>query len=136
MNTKISRVNYLHCDVSDIRRHLSNSLINKWQHPILIIDDASHQYQHSLNILNFFDEISSPGDYIIIEDGSISIMEAEEQYDGGPHRAIYEFITKRNDEYEIDRARCDRFGHNVTWNIDGYIRRLAQARCIVHELTC
>ncbi len=123
---KDHRINYLHCDVSDIRAHLPDTLVGKWQHPLLMIDDASHQYQHSLNILHFFDEISSPGDYIIIEDGSASIMDAEDQYDGGPHRAIYEFMTQRNDEYEIDRARCDRFGHNVTWNIDGYIRRLAK----------
>jgi cephalosporin hydroxylase len=53
-------------------------------------------------------------------------MDAEDQYDGGPHRALHEFITQRDKDYQIDRARCDRFGHNVTWNVDGYIRRVAK----------
>jgi cephalosporin hydroxylase len=121
---KDPRVNFLQCDINDIRAYLSDAVISKWQSPILMIDDASHQYRHSLNILNFFDEISSPGDYIVVEDGSISIMDAEDQYEGGPHRALFEFIMSRNEEYEIDRARCDRFGYNVTWNVDGYIRRV------------
>jgi cephalosporin hydroxylase len=123
---KDPRVSFLHCDVSDIRTYLSDELVSRWKHPILMIDDASHQYQHSLNILNFFHEISRPGDYVIVEDGSSSIMDAEAQYDGGPHRALYEFVIRKSDEYEVDRARCDRFGHNVTWNIDGYIRRVVK----------
>jgi cephalosporin hydroxylase len=110
---KDARVNFLYCDVDNIRAYLGGTEISKWRSPILMIDDASHQYQHSLNILNFFDEISVPGDDIVVEDGSIAIMDAEDQYDGGPHRAVHEFITNKGDEYEIDRNRCDRFGHNV-----------------------
>lgn len=117
------RVHFVHCDISDIDAHLDRGLVAGWQHPILMIDDASHQYRHSLNILRFFDRVSLPGDYMIVEDGIISIMDAEAQYDGGPHRAIHEFMLDRGADYEIDRARCDRFGHNVTWNVDGYIRR-------------
>lgn len=119
-----SRVNFIHCDISDIDVHLDATLIAGWQRPILMIDDASHQYRHSLNILRFFDRISQPGDYMIVEDGIISIMDAEAQYEGGPHRAIHEFMLARGTDYEIDRDRCDRFGHNVTWNVDGYIRRI------------
>jgi cephalosporin hydroxylase len=120
------RVNYVHCDISDIDAHLSQDFIKTWQHPILMIDDASHQYRHSLNILRFFDRVTQPGDYMIVEDGSASIMDAEPQYEGGPHRAIYEFMLERGTDYEIDRARCDRYGHNVTWNTDGYIRRISR----------
>ena len=119
------RVRFVRCDIGDIRSHLSEEMISSWQRPLLFIDDASHQYRHSLNILKFFDEISKAGDYIIVEDGIISIMDAEGQYEGGPHRAIHEFLAGRGAEFVIDRKRCDYFGHNVTWNVDGYIRRVA-----------
>lgn len=118
------RVNFLRCDISDIDAYLDAAFVSGWVHPILMIDDASHQYRHSQNILRFFDRISQPGDYIIVEDGIISVMDAEPQYEGGPHRAIHEFMMGRGEDFEIDRARCDRFGYNVTWNIDGYIRRV------------
>lgn len=118
------RIEFIKCDISDITNYITSPITEKWEKPLLFIDDASHQYQHSLNILNFFDTVSASGDYIIVEDGIISIMGAEAQYDGGPHRAIFEFLANRGNDYEIDRARCDYFGHNVTWNIDGYIRRL------------
>ena len=119
-----SRITFVTCDISDIDAHLDATFVSSWKHPILMIDDASHQYRHSLNILRFFDRISEPGDYMIVEDGIISIMDAEPQYEGGPHRAIREFMLQRSKDFSIDRARCDRFGYNVTWNIDGYIRRV------------
>lgn len=121
------RFTYMHCDAGDIRAHLSDEFMAGLARPLLFIEDASHQYRHTLNVLEFFDEVSQPGDYIIVEDGIISIMDAEPQYDGGPHRAIYEFLRAHRADYEIDRARCDRFGYNATWNIDGYIRRIAKS---------
>jgi len=120
------RIRFIQCDVGDIGRYMPRHIVDSWEKPILFIDDASHQYKHSLNILHFFDEVSSVGDYIIVEDGIISIMDAEEQYEGGPHRAIHEFIAKRGEEFLIDRKRCDYFGYNVTWNIDGYIQRVGR----------
>jgi cephalosporin hydroxylase len=118
------RINFVKCDVSNIRSYLSDTFISSFLHPILMIDDASHQYRDSLKILNFFDEISNIGDYMIVEDGIASVVDEDAQYDGGPHRAIFEFLELRGADYEIDRARCDRYGHNVTWNIDGYIKRV------------
>lgn len=120
------RVTFHFCDISNIDAYLNAAFVLSWEHPVLVIDDASHQYRHSLNILRFFDRISQVGDYIIVEDGIISIMDAEPQYEGGPHRAIHEFMLARGEDFEIDRARCDRFGYNVTWNIDGYIRRVSR----------
>jgi cephalosporin hydroxylase len=65
------------------------------------------------------------GDYLAIEDGSLSYMPGYPQhYGGGPLRAIHEFLAAHPGEYRIDRERCDFFGRNVTWNVDGYIARL------------
>ncbi|MHB1106659.1 MAG: CmcI family methyltransferase [Lutibacter sp.] len=59
---------------------------------ILIIEDASHLYKDSLGILNKFYSIVSKDSYFIIEDGIINELGLEKEYDGGPLRAIREFL--------------------------------------------
>jgi cephalosporin hydroxylase len=51
-------------------------------------------------------------------------MRVADSYDGGPLRAIHEFLARTAPRYEIDRSLCDYFGPNVTWNVDGYLRRV------------
>ena len=64
------------------------------------------------------------GESIVIEDGILTDMRVADQYGGGPLHAIHEFLAKHRGAYEIDRALCDTFGRNVTWNVDGYLRRV------------
>ena len=52
-------------------------------------------------------------------------MRAEDRYDGGPLRAIRDFLARSGGRFEVDRSLCDYFGHNVTWNVDGYLRRVS-----------
>jgi cephalosporin hydroxylase len=61
---------------------------------------------------------------ITLEDGIISLIMDEEDFDGGPFQATHTFLAAHPDVYQIDRERCDRFGRNVTWNLDGYILRV------------
>jgi cephalosporin hydroxylase len=118
------RIDFRFCDVSDVSAHISDAFVQALARPILVIEDASHMYQHVLNVLNFFDRWSQPGDYMIVEDGVISIVDAEDQYEGGPYQALHDFLDRQPEgRYEIDRARCDFYGENVTWNPDGYIKR-------------
>ena len=50
---------------------------------------------------------------------------AERRVDPALWRRIRElFDEKVSGRYEIDRSLCDYFGHNVTWNVDGYLRRV------------
>ena len=93
--------------------------------PLLVIEDSSHLAGTTAAVLDFFDPWLRPGEYIVIEDGILTAMRAAETYDGGPLRAIHEFLTRAGDRYEIDRTFCDYYGHNVTWNVDGYLRRIA-----------
>jgi cephalosporin hydroxylase len=76
-------------------------------------------------VLDFFDQWLRPDEYIVIEDGILTAMRVADSYDGGPLRAIHEFIARTNGRYEIDRMLCDYFGTNVTWNVDGYLRRVS-----------
>src|SRR5258708_34070910 len=50
-------------------------------------------------------------------------------YEGGPLRAIHDFLARTGGRYEGDRGLCDYFGRNVTWNVDGYLRRVGWAAC-------
>jgi cephalosporin hydroxylase len=92
--------------------------------PLLIIDDASHFYEDVLTLLNFFHPGLRRGDYLIVEDGILDQLGWKDKYFGGPVRAIREFLDQHPDDYTIDRARCDAFGKNVTWNVEGYIERV------------
>ncbi|MEZ6029995.1 MAG: CmcI family methyltransferase [Hyphomonadaceae bacterium] len=92
--------------------------------PLLIVEDASHDYDQSLATLRFFDPVMRCGEYIVIEDGIIEAMQAADRYQGGPSKAIDEFLEEAAGRYAIDTAYCDYFGYNVTWNTNGYLRRL------------
>jgi cephalosporin hydroxylase len=63
-------------------------------------------------------------EYLLIEDGICNSFNNEARYDGGPIRAIAEFLGEQPLRYEIDTRFCDFFGYNVTWNPNGYLRRL------------
>jgi cephalosporin hydroxylase len=91
--------------------------------PWLVVEDADHQYQTTLEVLRFFDHRLVAGEYLVVEDGIISDMLLADRYAGGPARAIDEFVRASDGRYATDRRYCDYFGHNVTWNADGYLRR-------------
>lgn len=94
------------------------------ERPLLVVEDSDHHCSTTMAVLDYFDRWLRPGEYIVIEDGILSDMRVAEQYGGGPLRAIHEFLARRPGRYEIDRSLCDYFGRNVTWNVDGYLRRL------------
>jgi len=89
---------------------------------ILVIEDGSHMYEDSLAALNKFAPFVSSGSYYIVEDGIINNLGRKKEYDGGPIRAIKEFISTNN-EFSVDKKWCNFFGINVTFNIYGYLLR-------------
>ena len=90
---------------------------------ILIIEDASHIFKDSIGILNKFHEIVSVDSYFIIEDGIINELGLETSYEGGPLKAIREFLPS-HPEYIVDRKWCDMFGKNATFNVNGYLKKI------------
>lgn len=90
---------------------------------ILIIEDSTHYYKDTLDILNLFSKRINVGSYFIIEDGIIDKLGLKNTYFGGPVKAINEFL-KQNDDYIIDKKWCDFFGTNATFNINGYLKRI------------
>lgn len=90
---------------------------------ILIIEDASHLYSDTLGALNKFYSVVSKDSYFIIEDGIINELGFEKKYDGGPLRAIREFLPN-HPEFVVDRKWCDMFGKNATFNVNGYLKKI------------
>jgi len=90
---------------------------------ILIIEDASHMYEDTIGVLNKFHELVSLNSYFVIEDGIINELGLEKQYEGGPLRAIREFLPN-HPEYIVDRKWCDMFGENATFNVNGYLKKI------------
>ncbi len=90
---------------------------------ILIIEDASHMYEDTIGILNKFHKLVSKDSYFIIEDGIINELGLEKKYNGGPLRAIREFLPNHS-EFVVDRKWCDMFGVNATFNVSGYLKKV------------
>jgi len=89
---------------------------------VLIIEDSSHTYENTLNILRIYHCLVSKGSYFIVED-SITNHGLDFPNDfqaGGPYEAI-EVFMKENGNFIIDRDK-ERF--IITWNPKGYLKRI------------
>lgn len=49
---------------------------------------------------------------------------AYEAFEDGPNQAVATFLSERPDAYRIDSSLCDHFGYNVTYNPNGWLRRV------------
>lgn len=90
---------------------------------ILVIEDAAHSYECTRGAMDKFASVVSVGSYFIIEDGIVNDLEMEKLFEGGPLKAIREFLPN-HPEYIVDREYCDMFGKNATFNVNGYLKRI------------
>jgi cephalosporin hydroxylase len=91
---------------------------------ILIIEDGSHLYEDVLATLHKFSSFVSKNSYFIIEDGIVTELGRAKEFNGGPQKAIAEFL-KTNKNFIVDRKWCDFFGHNATFNVNGYLKKIS-----------
>lgn len=85
---------------------------------ILVIEDSSHTFENTLNVLRTFSPLIPPGGYFIVED-SICHHGLNEGPLPGPYEAIEAFV-RENHLFEIDRSKESFL---ITWNPKGYLRR-------------
>ncbi|CAN1212289.1 hypothetical protein TUMEXPCC7403_18925 [Tumidithrix helvetica PCC 7403] len=112
------RVTFLGGDGRRLETVFSPEFLKALPRPLLVIEDADHTYETTSKVLEFFHPYLRQGEYILVEDG----MTCE-----GALKASKEFLDTRGDAYEVDRNYCDFFGTNVTWNINGYLRKTKDA---------
>jgi cephalosporin hydroxylase len=118
-------ITFLRGDARRLEEVLTHDVMQSIERPLLVVEDSNHMSGTTAAVLDFFDRWLRRDEYIVIEDGILTAMRVANTYDGGPLRAIYEFIDRTHGRYEIDRSFCDIFGTNVTWNVDGYLRRVS-----------
>jgi len=84
----------------------------------LVIEDSSHTYENTLQVLRTFSVLVKPGGYFIVEDG-ICHHGLDIGPIPGPFEAIESFIAE-NSEFAIDRS-LESF--LITWNPKGFLKR-------------
>lgn len=103
------------------KNYNTESLLN--YKTILIIEDGSHQYKDTLATLNKFAPFVSKDSYFIVEDGIVNELGWEKEFNGGPQKALKEFL-ERNSSFIVDKKWCDFFGVNATFNVNGYLKKI------------
>jgi cephalosporin hydroxylase len=116
-----ARVTFHTGDARALGATLTPGLLATLPRPWLVIEDSDHQYLTCRNVLEFFAARLRPGEYLVVEDGILEDLGRAAQYDGGPNRAIREFLAAHPGEYVIDTGMCDFFGPNFTFNTNGYL---------------
>lgn len=86
---------------------------------VLIIEDSSHTYKNTLNVLKTFSPLVTRGSYFIVED-SICHHGLNVGPKPGPYEAIESFL-KENKNFISDREK-ERF--LVTYSPKGYLKRI------------
>jgi len=117
------RIRFLQGDVRDLDNVLVARVLERLAHPWLVLEDSAHSYEGCTAALEFFEARMKPGDMLAIEDGVLDDLGMSAKYNGGPNRAIEEFLNARPDSFEIATEYCDMFGTNATYNPNGYLRR-------------
>ena len=120
------RITVLKGDAAALADVLSPELVSSFERPLLVIDDSAHYYDTTTAVLTFFHPILHAGDYIVIEDGVVDQIHEPfyRRYENGPNRAVAAFLEQHHDAYIVDRDLCDFYGKNVTYNPNGWLRRV------------
>lgn len=121
------RVTYMEGNGRALQEILTPAFINSLPRPLLVIEDADHSYETSKHVLEFFHPYLKLEEYIVIEDGIISDLVQDASYNIGPHKALKEFLSEHEDEYEIDSSYCDYFGYNLTWCTNGFLKKVKES---------
>ncbi|MBN2427406.1 MAG: hypothetical protein JXK94_03620 [Deltaproteobacteria bacterium] len=86
---------------------------------VLVIEDSSHTFENTLNVLQKYSTFIPVGGYFIVEDG-ICHHGLNTGPKPGPYEATEAFI-KETPNFIIDSQKEDFL---VTWNPHGYLRRI------------
>ena len=108
------RISLITGDACEVFEFVKARVNNKQK--ILIIEDSSHTYENTLNILRLYSTLSKKGSYLIVED-SICHHGLNIGPKPGPYEAVEQFI-KENKSFIIDRTKETFL---LTWNPKGFL---------------
>ena len=110
------RVTFIQGSGRELGTVFADAFLAALPRPLLVIEDADHSYETTTAVLNFFHGRLRPGEYVVVED----TMTSPPALTG-----LQQFLAAHPLEYEVDPRYCDHFGNNVTWCVNGFLRRLA-----------
>lgn len=87
---------------------------------VLVIEDSSHTFENTLNVVRLYSSLVSINGYLIVED-SICRHGLDVGPTPGPYEAIEAFVAE-NVDFVIDR---DKESFVITWNPKGFLKRLS-----------
>ncbi|WP_053424585.1 CmcI family methyltransferase [Rheinheimera sp. KL1] len=87
---------------------------------VLVIEDSSHTFENTLNVVRLYSSLIPEHGYLIVED-SICHHGLDVGPSPGPYEAIEAFVTE-NTDFVIDR---DKESFVITWNPKGFLKRLS-----------
>ena len=87
---------------------------------VMVIEDNSHEYQDTLDVLRTYSPLIGIGKYFIVGD-SICHHGVDVGPKPGPYEAIETFV-RMNPKFVVDRTRES---YCITWNPKGYLKRAA-----------
>lgn len=90
---------------------------------ILVIEDGSHTYEDTIGALKKLSPLVSLNSYLIVEDGIVSKLGVKKEFNGGPLKAIREFLSGYK-SFVNNTDYSDFFGKNATFNVRGYLKRI------------
>jgi cephalosporin hydroxylase len=108
------------CDLSPTLDAIMPSV----QRPLLVIEDSSHEAAATAAVMRYFHTWLRPGEMIVIEDGNANDLYPGRFPCGGPLAGVASFMADHGAAYSQAVEYRDFFGINVTWNLDGYWRRI------------
>lgn len=112
------RIEFLRGDACELYQDVVNKIPDGAR--VMIIEDSSHTYENTLNILNTYAALVSKGCYFIIEDTVCDHGLESEPHAPNAFEAVEAFVAENRD-YEIDR---ERESFILTWNPKGYLKRV------------
>jgi cephalosporin hydroxylase len=86
---------------------------------VMVVEDSSHTYSNTLNVLRNYNSFVSVGSYFIVEDG-ICKYQFIDGPKPGPYDAVTDFL-KENNNFVVDKSR-EKF--IITYNPNGYLKRV------------
>ena len=129
---KPNNVTFIEGDVNKISQIFPPEKLEGLQHPWVVIEDVHFNLSGTME---YFYERMKPGDYFIIEDTAPDLplslgagRLAENTSTAGDEKLmeLRKFVMKHEEEGElaVDSYFCDLFGYNVTFNWNGFVRRM------------
>jgi cephalosporin hydroxylase len=86
---------------------------------VMIVEDSSHEYQNTLNVLKWYCGLVPVDSYFIVED-TICHHGLDVGPNPGPYEAVQQFLSE--DSSFVADKDCEKFG--LTYNPNGFLRRV------------